>query len=204
MRKILFGVIVTLVILFTFKYCGDEKEERITLKENSALIQEQLKNVSKLVVTEGTFSEVFNYENSKEIFGDYLTADKKALVVVNAKVTLAYDLKGIKYNIDEESKTLEIISIPEQEINISPDLEYYDIQSDFLNPFEAKDYNQIKETVKASLLKKVENSTLKTNAENRLLSELSKFFILTESLGWKLVYKSSEVATKDDFEKLLL
>ena len=200
----MFGVIITLIVLFTFKYCGDKKEDKIVLRESTALIQEQLKNVSKLVVTEGTFSEVFNYENSKEIFGDYLTADKKALIVVNAKVTVSYDLKGIKYNVDEESKTLEIISIPDQEINISPDLEYYDIQSDFLNPFEAEDYNQIKETVKASLLKKVENSTLKTNAENRLISELSKFYILTETLGWTLVYKSSKVNTKDDFEKILL
>lgn len=204
MRKILFGVIITLVILFTFKYCGDKREEQIILKENTALIQEQLKNVSKLVVTEGNFTEVFNYENSKEIFGDYLTADKKALVVVNAKVTVGYDLKAITYNIDEVNRTVEIVSIPEQEINISPDMEYYDIQSDFLNPFEAKDYNAIKETVKVSLLKKVEKSTLISNAENRLISELSKFFILTKSLGWKLVYNNTPLSSDEDLFKLLL
>ncbi len=202
MRKILFGVVLTLIILFTFKYCGDKKEERITLKENSALIQEQLKNVSKLVVTEGNFTEVFNYENSKEIFGDYLTADKKALVVVNAKVTVGYNLKKIEYKIDEESKTLKITSIPEQEISISPDLEYYDIQSDFLNPFEAEDYNSIKETVKSALLKKVENSTLKTNAENRLMSELSKFFILTNSLGWTLEFNKTPVESLEFIQNL--
>jgi predicted negative regulator of RcsB-dependent stress response len=204
MRKIIFGIILTLIILFTFKYCNEQKQAQITLTESSALIEKQIKNVSKLVVTEGQFSEVFNYQNSKAIFGDYLTADKKALVVVNAKVTVSYDLKAITYNIDQETKTLEILSIPEQEINISPDLEYYDIQADFLNPFEAKDYNDIKETVKTSLMKKMETSTLKTNAENRLLSELSKFFILTESLGWTLVYKSSKVTTKDEFETLVL
>lgn len=204
MRKILFGVVITLIILFTFKFCDDKNEGKIILKENSALIQEQLKNVSKLVVTEGNFSDIFNYENSKEILGDYFTADKKALVVVNAKVSIAYDLKQIKYNLDETSKTLEILSIPEQEISINPDLEYYDIQSDFFNPFEAEDYNQIKERVKESLLKKVENSTLITNAENRLLSELSKFYILTESLGWTLVYKAKPLTSQDDFEKLLL
>jgi len=63
MRKILFGVIITLIILFTFKYCGDKKEDNIVLQENSALIQEQIKNVGKLIVTEGHFSEVFNYKN---------------------------------------------------------------------------------------------------------------------------------------------
>ncbi|QRM89383.1 DUF4230 domain-containing protein [Lacinutrix sp. WUR7] len=193
MRKIIFGVLLTLVILFTFKYCGDKKEDKIVLQESSALIQEQIKNVGKLVVTEGHFSEVFNYKNSKEIFGQYFTSDKKALVVVNADVTIAYDLSKIEYKIDEATKTLTILSIPEEEIKISPDFEYYDVQSDFLNPFEANDYNAIKETVKQSLMRKVEASDLKTNAKNRLISELSKFYILTNSLGWSLQYNEKPI-----------
>ncbi|WP_028871543.1 hypothetical protein [Psychroserpens burtonensis] len=68
MRKTLFGVIITLVVLFAFKYCGDKKEDRMSLLENTALIQEQIKNVGKLVVTEGHFSEVFTYKNCKSSF----------------------------------------------------------------------------------------------------------------------------------------
>ena len=96
MRKILFGVIITLIVLFTFKYCGDKQEDKIVLQESSTLIKEQIKNVGKLIVTEGHFSEVFNYKNSKDIFGDYFTSEKKALVVVNADVTIAYDLSKIE------------------------------------------------------------------------------------------------------------
>ena len=198
MRKILFGVIITLVILFTFKYCDDTKNDKKDLQESSVLIQQQIKNVGKLVVTEGHFSEVFNYKNSKEIFGDYFTSEKKALVVVNAEVTVAFDLSKIEFSIDEANKTLRIISIPEEEIKINPDFEYYDVQSDFLNPFEAQDYNKIKESVNQSLMKKIENSSLKTNAKNRLISELSKFYILTNSLGWTLEYNSNPISTFDD------
>lgn len=204
MRKILFGVIITLIILFTFKYCGDKKEGDIILKENTALIEKQIKNVGKLVVTEGHFSEVFTYENSKSIFGDLLEAEKKALVVVNADVTVAYDLNKIEFEIDEESKTLKIINIPKEEIKIHPDIEYYDIQEDFFNEFEAKDYNQIKETVKQSLLKKVEASELKSNAKNRLISELSKFYILTNSLGWILEYNETPINNLDNLNLLKL
>lgn len=204
MRKILFGVIITLIVLFTFKYCGDKKEEITTLKENSALIQEQLKNVSKLVVTEGHYSEVFTYENSKRIFGDLIEVEKKALVVVNADVTVAYDLSKIEYNIDETTKTLQILSIPEEEINIHPDFEYYDIQADYLNPFEAKDYNEIKKTVRQQLMKKIEASDLKSNAQNRLLSELSKFYILTNSLGWRLEYNQTPVESLEGLNTLKL
>lgn len=202
MRKILFGVVITLVILFTFKYCEDKKEYKITLQENSALIQKQIKNVGKLIVTEGHFSEVFSYQNSKSMFGDLLEAEKKALVVVNADVTIGYDLSKIEYSIDDLTKTLKILSIPKEEIKISPDFEYYDIQADFLNQFEAKDYNEIKETVKQSLMKKVEASELKSNAKNRLISELAKFYILTNSLGWTLEYNKISISDVETFQTI--
>ena len=204
MRKILFGVVITLIVLFTFNYCGHKREDKIVLQESSALIQEQIKNVGKLVVTEGHFSEVFNYKNSKDIFGEYFTSEKKALVVVNANVTIAYDLSKIEYEVDEQTKTLTILSIPEEEIKINPDLEYYDIQSDFLNPFKAEDYNAIKNIVKASLNEKLENSDLKANAKNRLISELSKFYILTNSLGWTLKYNENPMQSVRDLENLKL
>lgn len=202
MRKILFGVIITLVVLFTFKYCDEKKEDKIVLQESSALIQKQIKNVGKLIVTEGHFSEVFNYKNSKEIFGEYFTSDKKALVVVNTEVTIAYDLSKIEFKIDEAKKTLQIISIPKEEIKINPDLEYYDMQADFFNPFEAKDYNDIKNIVKASLAKKLETSDLKTNTKNRLISELSKFYILTNSLGWTLTYNETPLSSFENLQDI--
>lgn len=202
MRKILFGVVITLIILFTFKYCNTKNEDRIALQENSVLIQEQINNVGKLIVTEGHFSEVFNYKNSRDVFGEYFTSEKKALIVVNAEVSIAYDLSKIEFNVDEETKTLTILSIPEEEIKINPDLEYYDIQSDFFNPFEAKDYNDIKNTVKASLRKKIEASDLKGNATNRLISELSKFYILTNSLGWTLRYNETTMTSLDALQGL--
>ncbi len=203
MRKVLLGVVLTLLFFLIYKQCTTSESSTV-VKEHSALIQQQLKNVGKLVVTEGHFSEVFNYENSKEILGSFYSADKKALVVVNADVTVAFDLNKLEYEVDETNKTLRLKTIPQEEITISPDLEYYDVQSDFLNPFEAEDYNAIKETVKASMMKKIENSTLKSNAKNRLISELSKFYILTNSLGWTLEYNENPIQNLSDFESINL
>jgi len=197
MRKIVFGILIALAFLLTFKYCDDANDERITLQENSALIQQQIKNVGKLIVTEGHFSEVFTYKNSKAIFGDLIEVEKKALVVVNAEVTIAYDLSQIETEIEEENKILRILKIPKEEIKISPEFEYYDVQADYLNQFGAKDYNDIKNTVKKQLLKKIELSELKSNAQNRLLSELSKFYILTNSLGWTLEYDDNLIESPD-------
>lgn len=202
MRKILLGVIISLVVVFTFRYCENKQEDEIMLKESSALIQEQIKNVGKLVVTEGHFSEVFTYKNSKGVFGDLISAEKKAVVIVNAEVTIGYDLSKIEYHIDEVNKTLQILRIPEEEIKISPDFEYYDMQADYLNPFEAKDYNSIKKTVRESLMKKIVASELKSNAQNRLISELSKFFIVTRSLDWTLEYNQKPISNLTELNNI--
>jgi hypothetical protein len=50
------GVIVTVVLLF--KYCEFKKEDDSGIDYNTDLIQQQIVNVGKLVVTEGHFSEV--------------------------------------------------------------------------------------------------------------------------------------------------
>ncbi|MEO0527312.1 MAG: DUF4230 domain-containing protein [Bacteroidota bacterium] len=200
MKKILAGVVVTLAGVLVFRSCTQDKNERTILEENSMLIQQQIANVSKLVVTEGYFSEVYNYKDSQELFGALITADKKALVVVNAEATIAYDLSKIQYHMDKARKTLHIISVPEPEIKINPDFEYYDVTADYLNPFNAEDYNKIKRNVHTSLLNKIEASSLKKNAENRLIGELSKFYILTNSLGWTLVYGENPISDLEDFK----
>jgi len=198
MRKIIFGALITLALVLVFRSCKENRDEKSILKENSMLIQQEIRNVSKLIVTEGHFAEIYNYKDSQQLFGPLITADKKALVVVNAEVTVAYDLAEIKFQIDEKAKTLRILSIPEPEIKMNPDFEYYDVTADYLNQFKADDYNKIKENVKASLMKKIEASSLRSNAENRLLSELSKFYILTNSMGWTLVYGDQTVGSLED------
>lgn len=193
MKRVLIGAVIMLAVVLVFRSCSEDKEEKSILQESSMLIQQQIKNVSKLVVTEGHFAEVYNYKDSQELFGTLITADKKALVVVNAEVTVGYDLSELVFEVDEKTKTLYIKSIPEPEIKINPDFEYYDVTADYLNPFKAKDYNTIKKNVRASLLKKVEASSLQRNAKNRLLSELSKFYVLTNSMGWTLQYNEQVV-----------
>ncbi|MBB3124575.1 hypothetical protein FHS04_002098 [Mesoflavibacter sabulilitoris] len=198
MRKIVVGICITLMVIFIINKCSNKEE--ILIQEHSTLIEKQIKNVSKLVVTEGNFSEVFSYKNSKAVFGDLIEVEKKALVVVNAEVTVAYDLSKIEFNLDEENKTLTITKLPEQEIKIFPELEYYDVQADFLNPFKAEDYNAINKKVKQQITKKINASNLKSNAENRLVSELSKFYILTNSLGWTLQYNQKVIDKVEDLK----
>lgn len=193
MRNILLGAVVTLLIVFALRYFEHTKDNREQLTANTALIEKEIKNVGKLIVTEGSFAEVFTYEDSKEFYVDIFSSSKKALVVVNADASISYDLSKISTQIDEVSKTVYLTNIPEPELSINPNIEYYDIQQDYFNPFEAKDYNLIKNRIETGLQKKIKESDLYTNAQNRLISELTNIYVLTNSLGWTLQYDGTVV-----------
>jgi lipopolysaccharide export LptBFGC system permease protein LptF len=201
LKRILIGIAVIGGIFLLFKYCDFKKNDDEDITYNTNLIQQQILNVGKLVVTEGHFSEVITYKNQQKYLMDMLSFEKKALVVVNADVTVAYDLHKMKYDIDEKNKTITIVSIPKEEIKISPDIQFYDVEQSKLNPFTGDDYNKINKSVKANLAKKIEKSSLKTNAQNRLISELSKLLITTSQLGWTLKYEGKVIETEKDFGK---
>lgn len=201
LRRILIGIGIIVGIFLLFKFCDFKKNDDEDVTYNTNLIQQQILNVGKLVVTEGHFSEVITYKNQQKYLLDMLSFEKKALVIVNADVTVAYDLYKMKYDIDEKNKTITIISIPKEEVKISPDIQFYNVEQSKMNPFTGDDYNKINKSVKANLAKKIENSTLKTNAQNRLISELSKLLITTSTLGWTLKYDGKVIESEKDFGK---
>ena len=198
-KRIIVGGILAVVIILAFKFCQFKKGDDSSLEYNTNLIQQQIVNVGKLVVTEGHFSEVVTYKNQQKYMMDMLSFEKKALVIVNADVTVSYDLHQMKYDVDEANKTITIISIPKEEIKISPDIKFYDVEQSQMNPFTGDDYNKINKSVKANLAKKIEKSSLKSNAQNRLISELSKILILTNTMGWKLQYNGEVIENEKEF-----
>ncbi|GGE95302.1 DUF4230 domain-containing protein [Flavobacterium limi] len=201
LKRILVGAGIVIALILAFKYCELKKEDDGAIEYNTNLIQQQILNVGKLVVTEGHFSEVITYKNQQKYLMNMISFEKKALIVVNANVTVAYDLHKMKYDIDEKNKTITILNIPKEEITINPDIQFYDVEQSKLNPFTGDDYNKINKSVKANLSKKIDKSTLKTNAQNRLISELSKILIMTNSMGWKLQYNGKTIESESEFNE---
>ena len=200
LRKWILVALVAIILIFGYQFFS-KKDNDTSLEYNTNLIQQQILNVGKLVVTEGHFAEVITYKNQQKYLMNMLSFEKKALLVVNADVTVAYDLHQMKYDIDEANKTITILNIPKEEIKISPDIQFYDVEQSKLNPFTGEDYNKINKQVRANLAKKIEKSSLKKNAQNRLISELSKMLILTNSMGWKLQYENKVIKTETDLSQ---
>ncbi|HEX8577277.1 MAG TPA: DUF4230 domain-containing protein [Flavobacterium sp.] len=199
MRRIIIGIVIVVIAVLVFKFCDWKKNSDEDINYNTNLIQQQIINVGKLVVTEGHFSQVLTYKDQEKYLMDLISFEKKALIVVNADVTVSYDLHLIKYDIDEKNKTITIKNIPKEEIKISPNIQFYDINQSKFNTFTGEDYNKINASVRKSLAKKIEQSTLKSNAQNRLISELSKMLILTNTMGWTLKYEGKVIEKENDF-----
>jgi len=183
-------------------YFFNAKQEREELRASSELIQKQVQQVGKLIVTEGYYSKVFTFKNSQSLFLNFWTSDKKALVVVNAKATVEYDLRQLETEIDAENKTLILKKIPEPVLNIYPDIEYYDVTQDYFNSFEAKDYNKIKNSVTAQIRTQIEKSDLMENSRERLMVELTNLYVLTNSMGWTLMYEEQVIENPEQLELL--
>jgi len=77
MRKVLIGTIITLATVLAFRSCSEKTKEKSILEENSMLIQQQIENVSKLIVTQGHFGEIYYYKDSQQLFWSFDNCGQK-------------------------------------------------------------------------------------------------------------------------------
>lgn len=201
MRKFVLGFLVCAALLLSYWYFKSQEDEKLELLQTSQLLEKQIKNVSKLIVTEGNYAQIYTYKSSKDVFLG-IEARKKALVAVNAKATVSYDLSQLSYELNPEAQILSVTRIPEPELSIYPEFDYYDISADYLNKFEAKDYNAIKKRITRKLRNEIEESSIMRNADERLINKLQKIFVLTQSLGWTLEYYKQPVQSARELELL--
>jgi hypothetical protein len=197
--KVWSTVLLFILVIFVWKQCKTTSDGP-TLEEQSALIEKQIKNVSKLVVTEGTFSQVYSYKDQKKYFLDILKFEKKALMVVNSEVFIQYNLKDLAYEINEKEKLVLLKKLPKEEIKVLPKIQFYDINESVFNPFGVNDYNKIAGKVQTDIEQKLQNSSMVKNAQNRLVAELSGLLVLSNTLGWRIQYDGEIITTEQDLQ----
>jgi hypothetical protein len=168
------------------KFWNDKKEENHK-KEEIQVVVNSIKNMSKLVVSKGSFSEIYNYSDSNKYFFDYVSFDKKAIVTINATVEVGYDLSKLDIQIDSLQKKIYINKIPEEEITISPDVKYFDLQQSQFNTFSKEDLNKINQKSIDKIKQTIKLTNLKTAAKTRFFEEISKIYQLSAIYGWQVV-----------------
>ncbi|NVJ88031.1 MAG: DUF4230 domain-containing protein [Flavobacteriaceae bacterium] len=135
-------ILIFLIGFFIAKFWY-QKDNKSHQKVELEVVVNAIQNMSKLVVSSASFSEVYNYEDSKKYFYDVLSFNKKAIVTVNAKVEVGYDLSKLDIQIDSVAQKIIINKVPQEEISISPEVKYFDLQQSQFNTFSKEELNAI-------------------------------------------------------------
>ena len=158
-------------------------------QQESQVLLEQVKAVTKLVTTEGYFSEIFSETDTKSYFG--IPSTKKVLIKVKAKVSAGFNLSNMKIDANQATKTLHISQIPPPEIiSIEPEISYYDIANGVFNQFSSEDYTRLNKRA----VDVVKEQALKSDFLNNVTQQGQRNFdalrTLAESMGWRFEIES--------------
>jgi hypothetical protein len=104
---------------------------------------------------------------------------------------VGYDLSKLEIQIDSLAKKIYINKIPDEEITISPDVKYFDLQQSQFNTFSKEDLNKINKRSIDKIKETVALTTLKKDAKTRLLKEISKIYQLSAVYGWQVVDRTN-------------
>ncbi len=160
------------------------------VRHDSVLLLERIEKVFKVVMAEGYFSEIYNYQDQKKIL--YVLNDpKKAMVIAKSKVLVGFDFAKVRFRApDNGEKKLIIESFPQPEVlSIDTDYKFYDIQAGFLNHFSGEDYTQILDEAKQAMNDRALQSDLPKIANNQIQYMM---YQLASSMGWQLQLPEAE------------
>lgn len=184
------GGAIAAYFIYSFFNKNKKKEKE---QQQSVVLMEKIRAVCKFITVEGDFSEIYHYANVKDKWINLFLGSKKALVLIEAKAHIGFDLTKIKMNSDVEKKTIYLSNFPQPELlSIETDFKYYDKKEGWANPFTSSDLTDINREAKQYIVEKIPQSGLLKEASNQALDTIQLMEKLVETINWKLDYSSLE------------
>ncbi|MBV7269615.1 DUF4230 domain-containing protein [Winogradskyella luteola] len=195
---IIISILVTLGLVTVLKQWKTKKKTN----EQSILLLDKIKRVCKFITVEGDFAEIYHYEDVKEKFLKLISSRKKALVIINAKAHVGFDLSKVRMNSHPKSKTVVLSHFPQPEVlSIESNINYYDKQDGMFNKFEASDLTELHTKAKEHIMDKIPESGLYNVAKLEALEAIQLIENLVETIGWTLDYSALKI--EEDDKKML-
>ena len=194
---LIIGILTTLGVITYIKY---ERSKRLASSQ-SVILLDKIKSVCKFITVEGDFAEIYHYEDVKERFLKLVSSRKKALVVINAKAYVGFDLSKVQMDANMKNKTVVLHHFPQPEVlSIETDLNYYDKKDGYFNKFEATDLTDLHKEAKQHIQDKIPESGLFNVAKKEALEAILLIENIVETIGWKLDYSTLKM---EDDQKLI-
>jgi len=194
---LLFGIAIgSFMFYFILQKYTLVKRNRITEKQ-SAILLDKMRSVFNLITVEGDFVEIYHYEDVKERFLNLISSKKKALIIVNAKAHVGFDLSQINISSDTKTKKVTLKQFPQPKLlTIDTDFKYYDKSDGLFNKFEASDLTVLNKEAKQQIIDKIPESGLLEAAKKEALNTILLVETVVNTIGWKLDYTALEVSAK--------
>ncbi len=179
-----------IILIALFGYFIFKPKKNISVQEQSDLITQQIEKVNKMISLEGSFAEVYTMDQSQRLFFDLIEVPKQAIIIARAKTYITYDMSQLTYRMDPKNKILYITHIPDPEIIVEPNLQFYDLKANIL-PFTKDELNAMNERAKKLIKQEAEKSELVNQAKENLRLNLENIFIVARSQGWKVQFDNN-------------
>jgi len=193
--ELFLGLVLGAILMYWMYSLFRIKRRKELTEHQSTIILEKIKSVCKLISVEGDFAEIYRYENKREHFMSLLSSKKKALIVINAKAQIGYDLKKVLMHADTDKKKIILSNFPQPEVlSIEPELEFYDIKNGLFNSFTPSDLTSLNQEAKKHVMEKIPESGLMDTARREALEAVLLIEKIVETIGWKLDYSALELS----------
>jgi hypothetical protein len=184
------GLIIGALVFSLLWYVYYARGKKHRVKEQSVVLLEKIRHVAKLITVESNFSEIMHFVDTKNLLLNLLSSDKKAIVVVNSKVLIGFDLKKMRLQADPDHKTVHITFFPEPEVlSIDNDVEYYDVQNGLFNKFNSSDLTRLNQKAKEQIMEKIPESGVLSKAREKAMDTLLMMEEIARAFGWHFSYE---------------
>ncbi len=183
------GFIVGALVLSIYYLFSKKSFFKSKAKEQSVILLEKMRNVSKLITVEGNMNEVMHFQDEKSSLLNMVSSKKKAIVMANAKVFIGFDMKKLQFEANANKRQIKVVSFPEPEVlSMETHLDFYDIQNGLFNKFDAIELTDLNKKVKQNFLDKIPESDLLVSAKIKALDTLKVMEQMVDTFGWQLKY----------------
>ncbi len=191
MELLFLGLAIGAILAYFLYARFARKGNKSNAKTQSVILMERIRTVCKFITVEGDFSEIYHYESLKKKWVEKLLGTKKAIVLIDAKAHIGFDLTKVKMDADDKNKTIRLYAFPQPQIlSIETDFKYYDKKEGWANPFTSTDLTDINREAKQHIIDKVPESGLYQEAKQQALDTVQLMQKLVETIGWKLDYNA--------------
>ncbi|MDT0688099.1 DUF4230 domain-containing protein [Autumnicola psychrophila] len=203
MELLFIGLAVGAVVAYFIFARFNSNRSKEKTSEQSVVLMDKIRSVCKFITVEGDFAEIYHYENLKERYVSLFLGKKKAIILINAKAHIGFDLSKISMESDTESKRIILTNFPQPELlTVETDFKYYDKREGWANPFTTSDLTDINRDAKRHIVDKIPESGLFEQAKKEALGTILLMEKIVETIGWKLDYTALTLKEAEENKKL--